>query len=87
MNFGQALELLKQGKKVCRTNWNGKNQFVYLVPADRYIAKTEAAKQIADKDGKVSYRAYMALRTAQGDVATWVPSVSDCLAEDWKEVE
>ena len=87
MNFSKALEALKEGKKVARKGWNGKGQFVYYVPADRYVAKTEAAKKIADLDGKVNYRAYLALRTAQGDIATWVPSISDCLAEDWEIVE
>ncbi|WP_220271858.1 Thoeris anti-defense Tad2 family protein [Moraxella bovis] len=33
------------------------------------------------------YRAYLALKTAQNDVATWTPSVSDTLAEDWVIVE
>lgn len=86
-DFGYALRLLKQGKKVARKGWNGKGQFVYYVPADRYVAKTDAAKSVMDKDGKVSYRAYLALKTAQGDIATWVPSISDCLAEDWEVVE
>ena len=31
MNFGQAIEELKQGKKVARRGWNGKGQFVFLV--------------------------------------------------------
>lgn len=87
MTFGQAIEAMKQGKKVARRGWNGKDQFAYYVPADRYVAMTQAAKSIADGDGRVSYRAYLALRTAQGDAATWVPSVSDCLAEDWEIVE
>lgn len=86
-DFGEALEFLKQGKKVARKGWNGKGQFVYYVPADRYLAKTEAAKSIANEYGMVNYRAYLALKTAQGDVATWVPSISDCLAEDWEVVE
>jgi len=33
------------------------------------------------------YRAYLALKTAQGDIATWAPSCSDALAEDWTIVE
>ena len=87
LDFGEALRLLKQGKKVARKGWNGKGQFVYYVPADRYPAKTDAAKSVMDKDGKVSYRAYLALKTAQGDIATWGPSISDGLAEDWEVVE
>ena len=34
MNFGLALELVKQGKKVCRTGWNGKGMFIFMRPAD-----------------------------------------------------
>ena len=86
-NFGWALDMLKEGKKVQRKGWNGKGQFVYYVPADRYIAKTDIAKSIMAEDGKVDYRAYLALRTAQGDVATWVPSISDCLSDDWQIAE
>lgn len=86
-DFGEALRLLKQGKKLTRDGWNGKGQFVYYVPAESYVAMTDAAKSIAAEDGKVSYRAYLALKTVQGDIAVWVPSVSDCLAEDWREVK
>ena len=86
-SFGWALYRLKEGKKVARTGWNGKGQFVYYVPAGRYKALTDAAKSIAEDDGKVSYNHYMALRTVQGAISTWVPSVTDCLAEDWVEVE
>jgi hypothetical protein len=35
----------------------------------------------------VPYRAYIALKTAQEDIATWAPSGSDALAEDWCTIE
>lgn len=87
MKFEYALALLKTGAAMTRTHWNGAGQFVYLVPADRYEAKTNIAKSIADKDGKVNYNAYFALRTVNGMISTWVPSVTDLLAEDWEVVE
>lgn len=34
LNFGQALEALKDGKRVARTGWNGKGMFIFLRPAD-----------------------------------------------------
>ncbi len=34
LNFGQALEALKQGKRVARTGWNGKGMFIFMRPAD-----------------------------------------------------
>ena len=32
MNFGQAIEALKNGKKVARVGWNGKGMFLYMTP-------------------------------------------------------
>lgn len=82
MDFGKALEALKLGSKVAREGWNGSGMFVYMVPANSYPANTEAAKSHFG-DSLVPYRAYFALKTAQNDIATWVPSGSDILAEDW----
>lgn len=31
MNFGDAIEAMKKGKKVARRGWNGNGMFVYLV--------------------------------------------------------
>lgn len=86
MNFGKAIEALKQGKKVTRKGWNGKKMFLYYVPAGRYPAKTEAAQSIADEDGKVNYGPYIAMKTAQGNVVPWLASQTDMLSEDWEVV-
>jgi hypothetical protein len=85
MNFGQAIEVLKQSKKVARKGWNGKGMFVYYVPANSYPTTTDIAKK---EFGEVAhYNAYLAIKTVQGPVSTWVPSINDCLAEDWQVVE
>lgn len=86
MTFGAAIEALKVGKKVARAGWNGAGQCVYLVPAAAYPAQTGAVKALGDA-ALMPHRAYLALKTAQGDVATWAPSCSDALAEDWRIVE
>lgn len=86
LNFGEALRLLKNGATVARAGWNGAGMFVYLVPAASYPAQTGAAKAHFGDGALVPYRAYLALKTAQGDVATWAPSCSDALAEDWQAV-
>lgn len=86
MNFGEALQCLKDGKRVARTGWNGKGMFAYLVPAASYPVQTGAAKAHFGEGAMVPYRAYLALKTADNDVATWAPSCSDVLAEDWAEV-
>jgi len=87
LTFGQAIEAAKQGKRVARTGWNGAGQFAYIVPSASYPAQTGAAKAHFGENGMVPYREYWALKTAQGDVATWAPSGSDSLAEDWRILE
>lgn len=85
-SFGSAIEALKQGYKVARIGWNGSGMFAYYVPENSYPAQTNIAKE-AFPDGMVPYRAYLALKTAQNDIATWSPSTSDALAEDWMTIE
>lgn len=81
LNFGQALEAAKQGKRIAREGWNGANMYAYIVPANTYPAQTDIARK--EFGEMVPYRAYWALKTAQNDIATWGPSGSDTLAEDW----
>lgn len=62
MNFGQAIEALKNSKKVARKGWNGKGMFVYYVPAGNFKSYTEIGKSIADKDDLVHYNPYFAIK-------------------------
>jgi hypothetical protein len=80
--FDIAVCLLKEGEKVARKGWNGANMFAYYVPPASYPARMTAIKGVFEDD-LVPYRGYFALKTVQNDVATWVPSGSDILAEDW----
>lgn len=83
MTFGLAIEALKRGDTVARTGWNGAGMFVYLVPANAYPAQTSAAKAYFGDGALVPYGAYFALVGVDGIVRTWVPSITDALAEDW----
>ena len=87
LNFGQALESMKSGKKVAREGWNGKGMFVYYVPPNSYKAQTGVAKAHFGDDAMVPYNAYMAIKNVNGTVSTWVPSVNDCLSDDWGVIE
>lgn len=62
MNFGQAIEALKNSKKVARKGWNGKGMFVYYVPAGNFKSYTEIGKSIADGDDLVHYNPYFAIK-------------------------
>lgn len=86
-DFSEALNLLKAGNRVARNGWNGKGMFLYYVSEGRYPVKMEAAKSLADEDGLVSYGAYIAMKTAQGNVVPWLASQTDLLSNDWTVVE
>ena len=90
MNFGQALEAVKSGEKIFRSNWNGKSQFV--VYQKGYPEGIPCNKQTAEawglKEGDLfKVRPYLQMRTAQGDHAMWVPSISDILSDDWEMIK
>lgn len=82
VTFGLAVQAMKEGKRVTRLGWNGKGMFLYLVPATEFTSICKHAKKHFGES--TPYRAYFALKTAQNDVATWAPSGSDALAEDWQ---
>lgn len=81
MNFSDALNSLKSGAKISREGWNGKGMFLYYVPANEYDALTEVAKR--EFGDKVPYGAYIAMKTAQGNVVPWLASQTDLLSNDW----
>ena len=85
ITFGCAINYAKQGFKIAREGWNGKGMFVYYVPANEYKTTTDVAKK--EFGETVKYNAYLAIKNVNGTVSTWVPSINDCLAEDWITVE
>ena len=85
MGIGSAINAAKQGFKIAREGWNGKGMFVYYVPANEYKTNTDVAKK--EFGETVKYNAYLAIKNVNGTVSTWVPSINDCLADDWLIVE
>lgn len=82
MTFGQAIEAAKSGNKIAREGWNGAGMFAYIVPA----ASCEMygiEKEIFGVEHELALRKHWRLKTAQDDIATWAPSGSDSLADDW----
>ena len=87
MNFGQALEKIKQGEKVAREGWNGKGMFIFLVPGSKFKVNRPPLLGIYPEGTEVEYHAHIDMKTAQGYVVPWLASQADLLAEDWVEVE
>jgi hypothetical protein len=86
-DFGKALEHLKQGKAIARKGWNGKGLFVYMVSGGTYKVQMDIVKPLADSNNCMTYEPYFAIWNGRGTINTWVPSVSDLLAEDYIVIE
>jgi hypothetical protein len=83
VDFGEAIVALKSGRKVSRKGWNGKEMFLYLVQGSTFKVNREPLLSIYEEGTEISYRPHIDLKTADGSIATWSPSGSDALAEDW----
>lgn len=81
MNFGQALEYLKIGKRIKRKDWGG-----YW-----FLAETPECEQ-KKPDGYNQYFSFnngliVAVLRDNGGCASAAPYQADLLAEDWEVVE
>lgn len=79
MDIGKALELLRQGKKVCRAGWNAKGMWLNLQIPDAHSKMTLPYIYIEYPAGHPAY--------PKGSRVPWFASQTDLLAFDWQEVE
>ncbi len=93
MRFGEALEELNSGEKVCRKNWNGKNMFLFAISDWDFRTDIEC-DEIIDENGDSSFdiedmitEPFICLKTAQNTLMAWNPNNLDMLAEDWEIVK
>lgn len=90
MNFSEALNELKNEKKLRRKNWNGKNQWVVMMPAlylEAGLCNGRTRKHLGD-NVPLDSQPYFVLKNAQDKWQPgWVPSTSDLLSDDWEIVE
>lgn len=83
MNFGDALQLLKEGESVARSGWNGKGLKLTLQVPDEHSKMTLPYIYM-------SYPSTPASETAPANHLNanvpWLASQTDMLAEDWVAV-
>ena len=84
MLFGDAINLAKQGKKIQRSGWNGKNQYVELATC---ISYKNAAGEVINCEHEAIGNQALAFVGTSGVQIGWLASQSDMLAADWKIVE
>jgi len=94
LTFGQAIELLKKGKLVSCSGWNGKGMFLWLKPST--VIKKEWCKdplliKMIENFGveeTIEGLGTICMKTADNKILTgWLASQTDILSEDWGEVE
>jgi len=93
LTFGEAIQAMKNGHKVARSGWNGKDMFIVLMSAlylPPYNTQGELRK-VNDRtaawigvDKPLDSQPYIAMFTAKGQWQPgWLANQADILSEDW----
>jgi len=89
ITFGDAIMMMKSGRKVARKGWNGKDMWLILVPGSpsvRPVAGTPYSN--AGITEPTNINPHIDMMTASGEMQPgWLASQTDMLAEDWVLVE
>lgn len=91
LTFGQALEALKTGHRVCREGWNGKGMWLSLscngtreVAAENFWSPHNA-QHARENGGTAKVLPSITMKTATGEILMgWLASQTDMLSEDWQ---
>ena len=84
MNFGKAIDLLKEGKKLRRKGWNGKNQYIELATN---ISYKNADGEIININHKTMGNKAITFIGTSGTQIGWLASQSDMLSDDWELID
>ncbi len=86
-SFEEALDSLKLGHKVCRSGWNGKGMFLFLVPGSKFKVNRAPLLGIYPEGTEIDYQPHIDMKTADGTIVPWLASQSDILANDWEMID
>ena len=85
MNFGLAIEAMKNGERVAREGWNGKDMYVFLAYEADFVTDADIS---AFDLVEVEVGDMLVMKTAQDTFQPgWLASQADMLADDWYIVE
>lgn len=84
MDFGAAIQALKQGERVSRAGWNGKGMFLILTPgSDVKVTEGRPLAKHFEVGTEFRFDPHVDMWTATGSLVPWLASQTDILAEDW----
>ena len=81
--FEEAIKKVKEGKRVKRAGWNGKDQFIEL---GTHVSFKTPAGDILNIDHSDMGNAAIVFHGTSGTQIGWLASQADMLSEDWVEV-
>jgi hypothetical protein len=84
LNFGEALERIKNGEQLARKGWNGKNMYIFLIGTDSTKIGTGGWTYTNGVNDNTELLPFIAMKTADNKVVPWLASQTDILAEDWE---
>ena len=79
--FGDAIEMVKHGERMCREGWNGKRQYIELATC---ISYKNASGETVNVEHDAIGNAAVAFVGTSGVQLGWLASQADMLAEDWE---
>jgi hypothetical protein len=79
MNFSEALNLIKKGKKLQRKNWNGKDMWITVC----YSYTVHDVPFNIDWNAERKMLPFIIMKTVDNNIVPWLASQTDILAEDW----
>ena len=76
LSFGLALQYLKEGKKVARTGWKGKDMYITLIHTGNAMHQGYDMQDC------------LGMKTVKNEMQPgWLASQTDLLANDWSVVK
>lgn len=81
ISFGMAIGFVKDGYKIQRKGWNGKEQYVELATC---ISYKNADGEIVNAEHEAIGNAALAFVGTSGVQLGWLASQADMLALDWR---
>lgn len=96
LSFGHAIQALKEGRKVARAGWNGKDMWLsmsggaqgHTVGHDLFWSKNNAEYAKTQPNGQAKVLPSITMKTATGEILMgWLASQTDMLADDWIVVD
>ena len=96
VNFGGAINLLKDGLAVRRKGWNDNGLFIVkqvpahitgdIIPNMQSLPQSAKNILMSRENPHIDYTNQMLIINPDGRADSWVPSSSDVFAEDWEVV-